>query len=327
MQNSTDFLVCVQCCTYNQANYIEDALNGFCMQQTTFPFICAVFDDASTDGEVNVIRRYMEEHFDLQDQTIVRTEETNDYYLVFARHKSNQNCYLAVLYLKYNHYKANKRRIPYISEWFNRVKYIAICEGDDYWINPDKLQKQVDYLECHPDCTICSTNALTIWEKGAKAPSYFRKYYQERDFPITELIGNWAFATASLIYRRAILDNYPEWTKKLYFSDMSLMLIAAHYGEFHVLSDLTTVYRKSLNDESSITAALSDKMDYVNRQQVQLYDAFNEWTEGKYADIVLREIGRRKKEVKFYQYRKKGRLLPYIMMPKYMLNKRFNKHE
>ena len=70
--------------TFNHAQYIEDALNGFTMQQTTFPYVCCIIDDASTDGEQEVIRNYLNEHFDLEDKMIARHEETDDYVLTFA---------------------------------------------------------------------------------------------------------------------------------------------------------------------------------------------------------------------------------------------------
>ena len=69
------YMVCTRCFTYNHAPYIVDALNGFTMQQTTFPFVCTIIDDASTDGEQEVIKSYLKEHFDLEDKATVRNEE------------------------------------------------------------------------------------------------------------------------------------------------------------------------------------------------------------------------------------------------------------
>ncbi|MBR4365861.1 MAG: glycosyltransferase family 2 protein, partial [Bacteroidaceae bacterium] len=83
-----NFIVRVSCMTFNHAPYIEDAMNGFTMQETTFPFVCTIIDDASTDGEQEVIKKYLQEHFDLEDSSVVRNEETDDYVLTFARHKT-----------------------------------------------------------------------------------------------------------------------------------------------------------------------------------------------------------------------------------------------
>ena len=98
------YLVGVRCFTYNHAPYIEDALNGFTMQQTSFPFITMVVDDASTDGEQDVIRTYLNKHFDTQNSDVAYHKETDYAHISFAQHKSNKNCYIVVLYLKENLY-------------------------------------------------------------------------------------------------------------------------------------------------------------------------------------------------------------------------------
>ena len=97
MDNQYNFVVRVNCMTYNHAPYIVDTMNGFTMQQTTFPFVCIIIDDASTDGEQEVISHYLEENFDLNDNAIVKTKETENYRRTFARHKSNPNCYFVVI--------------------------------------------------------------------------------------------------------------------------------------------------------------------------------------------------------------------------------------
>ena len=114
-------MVLVRCYTFNHAAYIEDAMNGFCMQKTTFPFICAIVDDASTDGEQEIIKKYLRQHFDLDDKTFVRNEETDDYIMTVARHKTNKNCTFAVFFLKYNHYSIKKARLTYLDRWFEKA--------------------------------------------------------------------------------------------------------------------------------------------------------------------------------------------------------------
>ena len=151
---SINFMVRVLYQTYSHAPFITDAMNGFTMQQTSFPFVCIIVDDASTDGGPEVISRYMHDNFDLLDKTIAIEEETDDYRLMFARHKSNHNCYFVTVLLKYNHYSINKPKHPYYMRWVG-AKYIAICEGDDYWIDSHKLQRQVDFMVSHPNHTIC----------------------------------------------------------------------------------------------------------------------------------------------------------------------------
>ncbi len=129
--------VYVNCMTYNQAGYILDALDGFCMQKTLFPYICGVVDDASTDNEQKVIRKYLEDYFSISEE-----DKADDYTRLFAQHKINKNCFFVVIFLRYNHYSIKKSKQTYISEWKKRAEYIAICEGDDYWIDPLKLKNK-----------------------------------------------------------------------------------------------------------------------------------------------------------------------------------------
>ena len=163
-----DCKVSIRCMTYNQAAYIEDAMNGFCMQQTDFPFVCNVMDDASTDGEQNVIEKYLECHFDLDDNTLAKKDETDDYKLIFARHKENKNCYFAVFFLKYNHYRSQEtknKKLTYFSDLESKADYVAFCEGDDCWIDSSKLADQVCALEDN-QVTICHSGFFTVDSKG-----------------------------------------------------------------------------------------------------------------------------------------------------------------
>ena len=152
-----NFEVSVKCWTYNHASYIENALDGFCIQKVQFPYLCIIVDDASPDGEPEVIRNYLLDHFELKDNAVVRNEETDDYVLTFTRHKTNLNCFFAVFLLKYNHH-GKKPKGQYFEKWVKHIKYHALCEGDDYWTDPLKLQKQVDYMDSHPEIGLCYTD-------------------------------------------------------------------------------------------------------------------------------------------------------------------------
>ena len=164
--NDNQYMVYVQCMTYNQAQFIVDTMNGFCMQETSFPYVCVIVDDCSTDGEQDVIKHYMKYHFNMSNKAVIREEETDDYTLLFAQHKTNINCYFCVLFLKYNHY-GKKTKIPYIREWRDLSRYSATCEGDDYWTSPVKLQKQVDFLENHPEYVLtCHRYSIYDEEEG-----------------------------------------------------------------------------------------------------------------------------------------------------------------
>lgn len=244
--NEFKWTVFVKCFTFNHAPFIVDAMNGFTMQQTTFPYICCIVDDASTDGEPEVIRKYLKENFDLEDKSVVRNEETDDYVLTFARHITNLNCFFAVFYLKYNHYKKKSKR-PYFAQWRDKAKYVAICEGDDYWIDPLKLQKQVDFLESHPDYTMCFHSAKVHWANGCKKDQIFYEA-EDREYCGREIFENWIVATASSLFQTKVLSSeiYKKRlnNKKIIYGDTPLFLCCATNGKVYGMSDIMSIYNR-----------------------------------------------------------------------------------
>ena len=246
-----NYKVCVRCYTFNHASYIVETLNGFTMQITNFPFICTVVDDASTDGEQNEIRIYLEQYFDLQDNTIVRNEETDDYVLIFARHKTNINCYFAVLFLKYNHYCIGKPKYEYIDEWHNHAKYTAICEGDDYWTDPYKLQKQVYYLETHPECGMCYSNFSKYNQKhGTFSHNCLKKEQIQKYNNLHDWIKLAPYAgPMTWMYRKDLISLKPSFNTV----DGSFVTFAFFLAESKVhclFEDNTAVYRVLDNSAS-----------------------------------------------------------------------------
>lgn len=240
------FLVYVSCMTYNHSAFIEETLNGFCSQQTTFPFVCAIIDDASTDGEPEVIRKYLNNHFDVGDNNITKKEETLDFELTFTRHETNINCYFLVLFLKYNHHR-KKPKFPYVAEWRNNSKYVALCEGDDYWIDSNKLQKQVDFLETHPDYSMTCHRTLLYSNKRKKYIGENYCYDHNSVVDTKDIInrGGLFISTCSIIYRKEIRDNYPNYCKQCPVGDYPLQIMAAMKGKIYYFDNIMSVYRVS----------------------------------------------------------------------------------
>lgn len=236
-------MVRVNCSTYNHAPYIEDAMNGFCMQQTTFPYLCTIFDDASTDGEPEVIRRYLQEHFLMDDTSVTTVDETEDRTLVLTRHKSNQNCFFLVCFLKYNHYQIKKDRHQYLSPEHKASRYYAICEGDDYWTSPNKLQMQVDFLESHPDYSMCFHDVDIKAEKGREWYDVFGKL-EDRDYTGLENMVTWSVPTCSMVIRREIYETRPT-NVKFTMGDNVLILHCSRNGKIRCIPKKMGVYRLS----------------------------------------------------------------------------------
>lgn len=191
-----EYKVLVRCATYNHSKYIEDALNGFAMQQTNFPFVCLVMDDASTDGEQDVIRAWMERECDMSR---AETIDISTSVVIIVPHMTNNSCTFAFYFLKQNLYGTGKKTL-YVNPWRENCKYEAMCEGDDYWIDPYKLQLQVDFLDSNLDYAFCC-HRFSIYEQntGRWLKEYAYDYYKDNsDLLITSLLFSKVWVTQPL---------------------------------------------------------------------------------------------------------------------------------
>lgn len=243
------FKVCVRCFTYNQSKYITDALNGFCMQETNFPFVCCVVDDASTDGEQEVINKYVEQHFNLEDTAVAYKKETDYAYITYAQHKTNKNCYFAVLLLKRNYYSTGEgeKKMEYISEWLDNVEYEALCEGDDWWLSEHKLQKQYDILESHPEVDMCACGAIDY--KDGKQINKQCPSETERILSVNEVIlgGGGYVMTASLMFRESI-NHYGYQFRRQFLIDYFLQILGSLRGGMYFLPECMAAYRREADN-------------------------------------------------------------------------------
>ena len=236
------FKVCVECLTFNHAQYIEDCMNGFTMQQTDFPYVCCILDDASTDGEPDVIRKYLQGNFDMENDSVARNEETADYVFCFAQHKTNKNCYFAVYFLKYNHYKIKKNKRQYIEERYNNAKYVACCEGDDYWTEPLKLQKQVEFLEHHPDYVLVHSDFSILREKKIRHNGSRNYKIYEGNVTNTLFHGCW-IRTLTICYRNIDYNLDVKYPHGMFKGDIFIFYLLSLKGKFHFHNEETGVYR------------------------------------------------------------------------------------
>lgn len=233
------FKVSVSCFTFNQSKYIRDAMVGFCMQETNFPFVCTIVDDASTDGEQDVIQDFLQDNFVLADNSVAYIKETDYAHILFAQHKANKNCYFVVLFLKENHYK-KKSKNPYLQKWRRDVSYIAYCEGDDYWIDPYKLQKQVDYMESHPECSYLFTDRyIDLIKYGVRKEIRYKKnIYTKKD-----IIRGFIPGLQTVLLKKEIFEDEEMVKIRGVNGDRLYAYFACFYGEIHCLHQITAVYR------------------------------------------------------------------------------------
>lgn len=210
-------LVTVRCLVYNHEPYLRQCLDGFVMQKTNFAFEAIVHDDASTDNSVAIIREYAEKYPDI----------------------------IKPIYETENQYR--KGTIGQIMD--NAVspssKYIAMCEGDDYWTDPNKLQKQVDFLETHPEYTMVCNRTKLYSEQKKKCIGENYCYNHDRFVKTKDVIyrSGLFISTCSIVYRKEIKDNYPDYCKQCVVGDYPLQIMAAMKGYIFYFDAIMSVYR------------------------------------------------------------------------------------
>ena len=248
-QNMTDKkkdrpFVFVRCMTFNHEAYIKDALNGFAMQQTNFPFVVAIVDDASTDNTETVINEFVKDECIYNPETDVRKEEYGTVLDVFV--KDNPNCIFHIVYLNENHY-GKKSKLPYFIAYENAAKYVAVCEGDDYWTEPSKLQKQVDFMEANSEYSMCFHKVEVI--SHDKNDENLYSHLQEKEYTASEIYEKWTVPTCSVIYKKLNLNlRKPE---TMIFGDIVLFLSLAKGGKVFCMDFNGGVYRRLTSGSSS----------------------------------------------------------------------------
>lgn len=262
-------LVVIRTLVYNHAPFLHDYFRGILMQETTFPFVAIVHDDASTDGSADIIREYAEKHPDII-KPIYETEN------------------------QYSKRNGSLKRIMEEACRFYGCKYQATCEGDDYWTDPHKLQRQVDWLESHPECTMVCTGAKIEIKGTVFSPEDCEfncaHYKEDRNLSTAEIVsgGGLYIHTASLVYRKELRENYPEAAKKCHVGDYPLQIKAALDGTVRFLASESIVYRWGGENSwttRNLTSTLSEKRLRGHQSEINMLDAFDAYSQGMYREV------------------------------------------
>ena len=208
--------------TYNHESYITDAIEGVLMQKTNFPIELIIGEDCSTDNTRSICIAYQKKYPDIIK---LRLPEKN----------------LGVM--------------PNFIQTLNagNGKYIAICEGDDYWTDPLKLQKQVDFMEENDGYSFCFHNATRCFV-DTNLTEDFNTNLKSRSYTTNDLLTKgWFIPTASILLRATMLPNpFPKWYYEVYNGDYGLELLLSTKGIFFYLNEIMCVYRKNAVNSLSL---------------------------------------------------------------------------
>lgn len=206
--------------TYNHAPYIAQAVEGVLRQQTDFDFELVIGEDDSSDGTREIVKEYQ------------------------AKHPARIRLFLN-----------DRKNVAYVNgkptgQWnfLNNLRqcrgqYIALLDGDDYWTSPHKLQKQVDFLETHPDCALCFHNVTVRDERDAGRSQLFHSEPMRERYELADLLRGNFMQTCSVVFRAGLFGELPSWILKCPMGDWPLHVLNARHGWIGYLNEVMAVYR------------------------------------------------------------------------------------
>ena len=258
-------LVRILCLTYNHEKYIRQALNGFISQQTSYSFEVVIHDDASTDGTVTIIKEYEKKYPHI----------------------------IKAIYEKKNLYSQGIDFMRLCLEKFCQGKYIAFCEGDDYWIDTHKLDNQISFMEKHPECTL--TYHPVNYISNDDIIGNDMNWNEQREVSADEIIhgGGTFCASPSLVFKRIVGVEYPRFRIMADIGDFPLQILSALRGKVYYLPEIMGCYRK--NHTGSWTTKLSqDKEKAIKHWNTEIawLEELDKETNGEYHDSIAYRIAR-----------------------------------
>jgi len=264
-------LVSVRLMVYNNEPYIREAVESILMQKTNFKVEIVVGDDFSTDNSLQIIKSY----------------------------KDTENISFKILQREVGgEYWQDRQRFGRLHNFRNIIdncsgKYIALLDGDDYWTDPLKLQKQVDFLEVNPDFSGVFHNVNFVNEINGGTSKQWRNYdYENTVFTEIDTIRILAlFHSSSYLFRNQIKE-FPDWFYQIFSGDMVLLTLISQNGKLKLIEGVMSVYRKNMN---SITA--KESIILYHKRRIKLIKHLNNQLNYAFNEKVIDVIQFHKKEI------------------------------
>ena len=252
--------------TYNQKDYIAKAIDSVLSQEIDVDFDVLVHDDCSDDGTYQIILDKQKEY--PKKIKIIRQESRK-----FLIDSFNMMIYKYV--------------VPHI-----KSKYVACCDGDDYWCDNSKLFKQYDFMENHSEYSMCFHSAYQLKRDGDMSSKWFIK--DEGDIDISNIINDKPgveIATSSIFLKSEVYKDFNEWRKAYPIEDVPMYITAALYGKIHRLKDIMCVYRQFASGSwsSQNIENIQRKIEHFEKTKTAIL-SFDEQTNNQYHDLVAKQV-------------------------------------
>lgn len=279
-----EVLLSVCIITYNQKEFIQQCIDGALFQNTSFKYEIIINDDNSTDGTSAICEA---------------AAAQNPLQITYCR---------------------NIQNLGMINNWIESIKrckgkYIALCEGDDYWTDPNKLQKQVDFLEANPEYSICFSGFKTLDEYTHQETI---KIPLPQSINIESIIEQNNYATATTVFHARYMKPVPEWFSNMVFADWPLYIsvLAASNKKAYCINDVTTVYRIHAGGVHGNLHASNKKLIKAYKQHIDFYRAMQSNLFKKNYTTLIAQCIRKRKEIIASLYYKERNIVG-VMLSKF----------
>lgn len=268
---NNEIMVSVSCLVYNHEKYLRKCLDGIVMQRTNFKFEVLVHDDASTDGSQDIIREYEEKYPDI----------------------------IKPIYQTENQYSKGVGISPTYQYVRAKGKYFAECEGDDFWTDPYKLQKQFDIMEENSDCFMCVHTVVDVSEDGSMTNSFHPKSYIRPGVITPNDYFNFLyksvfhpFQTSSYFLKVEVInsfidENAHDFIKNCVVGDVRMVFTSLAMGNIYYIDEVMSCYRTNVcggwtsKNYSNLNAWIEHQ-----KKLISWLDVYNDYTNGKYEESI-----------------------------------------